>query len=57
MVLHYLLPLFRVYSQKRWPVWPPHDFDYAEPGHPRIKYTGLFKVVALRLRFVFPLFG
>jgi len=56
MVLHYLLHLFRVSGQNRWPVWAPQDFDYAEPGHPRIKYIGCFKVVAFRLLFDFPLF-
>jgi len=35
MVLHYLLPLFRVCGQNRWRLWPPQDFDHAEPGTPR----------------------
>jgi len=34
MVLHYLLPLFFVCGQNRWRLWPPQDFDHAEPGTP-----------------------
>jgi len=26
---------FRVCGQDRWPVWPPQDFNYAEPGQHR----------------------
>jgi len=35
MVLYYLLPLFRVCGQSIWHVWPPQDFDHAEPGTSR----------------------
>ena len=39
------------------PATPLQDFDYAEPGHPRIKYTGTSNWSLLRLLFVFLLFG